>query len=89
MTKPKYFWVFIPYIYLLSEELNAKRNGVKNNKLIETKNRNKNKYSVIIQSNKFMPLLLEQINMFLLCSPLDNGAKMSLKCSPDMKLKVK
>ena len=41
MTNPKYFWVFIPYIYLLSEELNAKRNGVKNNKLIETKNRNK------------------------------------------------
>lgn len=59
MTKPKYFWVFIPYIYLLREELNAKRNGVVYNKLIETKNRNKNNCSVIIQSNKFMPLLLE------------------------------
>ena len=59
MTNPKYFWVFIPYIYLLSEELNAKRNGVKNNKLIETKIGNKNNCSVIIQSNKFMPLLLE------------------------------
>ena len=59
MTNPKYFWVFIPYIYLVSGELNAKRNGVKNNKLIETKNRNKNNCSVIIQSNKFMPLLLE------------------------------
>lgn len=44
---------------LSNEELNAKRKDVKNSKLIETKNRNKNNCSVIIQSNQFMPLLLE------------------------------
>ena len=44
---------------LSNEELNAKRKDVKNSKLIETKKRNKNNCSVIIQSSQFMPLLLE------------------------------
>lgn len=48
MIKLKYFWVFILYSYLLSEEFNVKRNGVVYNKLIEIKNRNKNNCFVII-----------------------------------------